>query len=151
MRSQVHEAGRSSPSTTMTAVSPAATWAAAGRVNCVVVYKVDRLSRSLLDFARMMETFEKYKVSFVSVTVEGAFLPLPTPAMHQTRQAHDTPGHNRQRLRYGFRWCRKTGDAKTGIDDVIGWKGGAPGRRRQEQGVVFPVAATEAASRQIRG
>ena len=40
----------------------------AGRVDCVVVYKVDRLSRSLLDFARMMETFEKYHVSFVSVT-----------------------------------------------------------------------------------
>jgi site-specific DNA recombinase len=40
----------------------------AGRVDCVVVYKVDRLSRSLLDFARMMETFEKQKVSFVSVT-----------------------------------------------------------------------------------
>src|SRR5712692_7139773 len=28
----------------------------AGKVDCVVVYKVDRLSRSLLDFARMMET-----------------------------------------------------------------------------------------------
>jgi site-specific DNA recombinase len=40
----------------------------AGKIDCVVVYKVDRLSRSLLDFARMMETFEKYKVSFVSVT-----------------------------------------------------------------------------------
>jgi len=40
----------------------------AGRVDCVVVYKVDRLSRSLLDFARMMETFEKHRVSFVSVT-----------------------------------------------------------------------------------
>jgi site-specific DNA recombinase len=40
----------------------------AGRVDCVVVYKVDRLSRSLLDFARMMETFEKHQVSFVSVT-----------------------------------------------------------------------------------
>jgi len=33
-----------------------------------VVYKVDRLSRSLLDFARMMETFDRHKVSFVSVT-----------------------------------------------------------------------------------
>jgi site-specific DNA recombinase len=32
------------------------------------VYKVDRLSRSLLDFARMMETFEKHGVSFASVT-----------------------------------------------------------------------------------
>jgi site-specific DNA recombinase len=40
----------------------------AGRVDCVVVYKVDRLSRSLLDFARMMETFERKGVSFVSVT-----------------------------------------------------------------------------------
>ncbi|NLY01558.1 MAG: recombinase family protein [Rhodopirellula sp.] len=40
----------------------------AGHIDCVVVYKVDRLSRSLLDFARMMETFEKHQVSFVSVT-----------------------------------------------------------------------------------
>jgi site-specific DNA recombinase len=40
----------------------------AGRIDCVVVYKVDRLSRSLLDFARMMEVFEKHNVSFVSVT-----------------------------------------------------------------------------------
>jgi site-specific DNA recombinase len=39
-----------------------------GLVDCVVVYKVDRLSRSLLDFARIMETFEKRGVSFVSVT-----------------------------------------------------------------------------------
>ncbi len=40
----------------------------AGKIDCVVVYKVDRLSRSLLDFAKMMETFEKHRVSFVSVT-----------------------------------------------------------------------------------
>jgi site-specific DNA recombinase len=40
----------------------------AGRVDCVVVYKVDRLSRSLLDFARMMQVFESHKVAFVSVT-----------------------------------------------------------------------------------
>ena len=40
----------------------------AGKVDCVVVYKVDRLSRSLLDFAKMMETFEKHRVAFVSVT-----------------------------------------------------------------------------------
>jgi site-specific DNA recombinase len=39
-----------------------------GKVDCVVVYKVDRLSRSLMDFARMMGEFEKFKVSFVSVT-----------------------------------------------------------------------------------
>jgi site-specific DNA recombinase len=40
----------------------------AGQIDCVVVYKVDRLSRSLLDFARMMQTFDQHRVSFVSVT-----------------------------------------------------------------------------------
>jgi site-specific DNA recombinase len=40
----------------------------AGKVDSVVVYKVDRLSRSLLDFAKMVETFDKHHVSFVSVT-----------------------------------------------------------------------------------
>ena len=40
----------------------------AGKVQCVVVYKVDRLSRSLLDFARMLEIFERHNVAFVSVT-----------------------------------------------------------------------------------
>src|SRR5579862_7762461 len=40
----------------------------AGKVDCVVVYKVDRLSRSLIDFAKMMELFEKRGVCFVSVT-----------------------------------------------------------------------------------
>lgn len=40
----------------------------AGQIDCVVVYKVDRLSRSLLDFAKMMETFERHRVAFVSVT-----------------------------------------------------------------------------------
>jgi site-specific DNA recombinase len=40
----------------------------AGQIDCVVVYKVDRLSRSLLDFARLMEIFDRKKVTFVSVT-----------------------------------------------------------------------------------
>ena len=38
------------------------------RLDCVVVYKVDRLSRSLLDFARLIDRFEQRSVSFVSVT-----------------------------------------------------------------------------------
>ena len=38
------------------------------QVDCVVVYKVDRLSRSLLDFAQIMSVFEQQGVSFVSVT-----------------------------------------------------------------------------------
>jgi site-specific DNA recombinase len=40
----------------------------AQRVDCVMVYKVDRLSRSLLDFARLMDLFDQRSVSFVSVT-----------------------------------------------------------------------------------
>ena len=39
-----------------------------GKIDCIVVYKVDRLSRSLLDFARMIGVFDEYGVSFVSVT-----------------------------------------------------------------------------------
>ena len=41
---------------------------AAGRVDIVVVYKVDRLTRSLADFAKMVELFDVHDVSFVSVT-----------------------------------------------------------------------------------
>ena len=40
----------------------------AGKIDCVVVYKVDRLSRSLLDFSKLVELFDRHKVSFVSVT-----------------------------------------------------------------------------------
>ena len=39
-----------------------------GVVNCVVVYKVDRLTRSLLDFARIIEILDKNNATFVSVT-----------------------------------------------------------------------------------
>jgi site-specific DNA recombinase len=41
---------------------------AAKRVDTVVVYKVDRLTRSLADFAKIVEQFDKQGVSFVSVT-----------------------------------------------------------------------------------
>jgi len=40
----------------------------AHHVDCVVVYKVDRLSQSLLDFARLVDRFDQRSVSFVSVT-----------------------------------------------------------------------------------
>ncbi len=40
----------------------------AGRIDIVVVYKVDRLTRSLSDFAKIVEVFDKHGVSFVSVT-----------------------------------------------------------------------------------
>ena len=41
---------------------------AAGAIDTVVVYKIDRLTRSLADFARIVELFDKHGVSFVSVT-----------------------------------------------------------------------------------
>src|SRR5947208_14539740 len=40
----------------------------ARRVDCIIVYKVDRLSRSLLDFARLIDRFDQRSVTFVSVT-----------------------------------------------------------------------------------
>ncbi len=40
----------------------------AGRIDIVVVYKVDRLTRSLADFARLVEIFDAQGASFVSVT-----------------------------------------------------------------------------------
>src|SRR6188768_3931299 len=40
----------------------------AGKIDVIVVYKVDRLTRSLADFAKLVELFDKHGVSFVSVT-----------------------------------------------------------------------------------
>ncbi len=40
----------------------------AGRIQAVVVYKLDRISRSLMDFTKLMEIFDRHGVSFTSVT-----------------------------------------------------------------------------------
>lgn len=40
----------------------------AGKISIVVVYKIDRLTRSLMDFAKLVEVFDKHGVTFVSVT-----------------------------------------------------------------------------------
>ena len=40
----------------------------AGKIDTVVVYKIDRLTRSLPDFAKLVEVFDRNGVSFVSVT-----------------------------------------------------------------------------------
>lgn len=39
-----------------------------GKIDCIVVYKVDRLSRSLMDFSRIIQILDQHDVSFVSVT-----------------------------------------------------------------------------------
>ncbi|MEC8067263.1 MAG: recombinase family protein [Pseudomonadota bacterium] len=40
----------------------------AGKVHVIVVYKIDRLTRSLMDFAKLVDIFDEYGVTFVSVT-----------------------------------------------------------------------------------
>jgi DNA invertase Pin-like site-specific DNA recombinase len=40
----------------------------AGKFDIVLVYKIDRLSRSMLDFLKLVETFDRRKVTFVSIT-----------------------------------------------------------------------------------
>ncbi len=40
----------------------------ARKVDIIVVYKVDRLTRSLADFAKLVELFDQHSVSFVSIT-----------------------------------------------------------------------------------
>src|SRR4051812_32422087 len=40
----------------------------AGKVDIIVVYKLDRLTRSLADFAKLVEVFEQHSATFVSIT-----------------------------------------------------------------------------------
>lgn len=40
----------------------------AGKINIIVVYKIDRLTRSLMDFSKLVEVFDQHNVTFVSVT-----------------------------------------------------------------------------------
>jgi DNA invertase Pin-like site-specific DNA recombinase len=39
-----------------------------GQIDSIVVYKIDRLSRSLMDFVKMVDVFDQHKVTFVSIT-----------------------------------------------------------------------------------
>jgi predicted site-specific integrase-resolvase len=58
----------------------------AGKVDVIVVYKVDRLTRSLTDFAKLVELFDQHNVSFVSVVNAVSNFPkcaevkFPSPA-----------------------------------------------------------------------
>lgn len=69
-----------------------------GQVDCVLVYKVDRLSRSLLDFARLMGIFEERGVHLVSVTQQmnttNSLVPSGTSCQGR---------HSRSRARHCFR------------------------------------------------
>jgi site-specific DNA recombinase len=68
VRSKYDDGGYSGGSTERPALQRLLEDIRAGKVNIIVVYKVDRLTRSLADFAKLVELFDKHGVSFVSVT-----------------------------------------------------------------------------------
>ena len=68
IRSQYDDGGYSGGSTDRPALQRLLTDVRAKKVDVIVVYKVDRLTRSLADFAKLVELFDGHGVSFVSVT-----------------------------------------------------------------------------------
>jgi site-specific DNA recombinase len=68
IRSQYNDGGYSGGSTDRPALQHLLADVRAKKVDVIVVYKVDRLTRSLADFAKLVELFDYHGVSFVSVT-----------------------------------------------------------------------------------
>lgn len=68
LRQRYDDGGFSGGSTDRPALQQLMADIQAGQIDVIVVYKVDRLTRPLADFAKLVELFDKHKVSFVSVT-----------------------------------------------------------------------------------
>ena len=68
LRSKYDDGGFSGGNTDRPALQRLLEDVRAGKVDVIVVYKVDRLTRSLADFAKLVELFDQHRVSFVSVT-----------------------------------------------------------------------------------
>jgi site-specific DNA recombinase len=68
IRSRYDDGGYSGGSTDRPALQRLLADVKAGKIDVIVVYKVDRLTRSLADFAKLVELFDGQEVSFVSVT-----------------------------------------------------------------------------------
>src|SRR5262245_12854389 len=68
VRTRYDDGGFSGGSTDRPALQQLLADITAHKINVVVVYKVDRLTRSLADFAKLVELFDQHNVSFVSVT-----------------------------------------------------------------------------------
>ena len=68
LRSKYDDGGFSGGNTDRPALQRLLDDVRAGKIDVIVVYKVDRLTRSLADFAKLVELFDKQNVSFVSVT-----------------------------------------------------------------------------------
>jgi site-specific DNA recombinase len=68
LRSKYNDGGFSGGTTDRPALQRLLGDVRAGKIDVIVVYKVDRLTRSLADFAKLVELFDQHNVSFVSVT-----------------------------------------------------------------------------------
>jgi site-specific DNA recombinase len=68
IRSKYDDGGFSGGNTDRPALQRLLDAVRAGKVDVIVVYKVDRLTRLLADFAKLVELFDRHRVSFVSVT-----------------------------------------------------------------------------------
>src|SRR6187549_529660 len=68
VRTRYDDGGFSGGSTDRPALQSLLADVKAGKISVIVVYKVDRLTRSLADFAKLVELFDAHGVSFVSVT-----------------------------------------------------------------------------------
>jgi site-specific DNA recombinase len=68
MRARYDDGGFSGGNTDRPALQRLLSDVRAGKLDVIVVYKVDRLTRSLADFAKLVELFDRHGVSFVSVT-----------------------------------------------------------------------------------
>jgi site-specific DNA recombinase len=68
IRTRYADGGYSGGSTDRPALQRLLADVKAGKIDLIVVYKVDRLTRSLADFAKLVELFDAHGVSFVSVT-----------------------------------------------------------------------------------
>jgi site-specific DNA recombinase len=68
LRAKYDDAGYSGGNTDRPALQRLLDDIQAGKIDVIVVYKVDRLTRSLADFAKLVELFDKHSVSFVSIT-----------------------------------------------------------------------------------
>jgi predicted site-specific integrase-resolvase len=98
----------------------------AGKIDIVVVYKIDRLTRSLTDFSRLIEVFERNKVSFVAVTQQfntTTSMGRSDAQRPAVLRAIRTRGHRRAHPRQD-RGCQAQGD-------MDGWRAAAGVRRRK--------------------
>jgi DNA invertase Pin-like site-specific DNA recombinase len=74
----------------------------AGKVQIIVVYKVDRLTRSLSDFAKIVDVFDAHNASFVSVTQQFNTTPSPNSSARSPASASATRSRRRRRRACGW-------------------------------------------------